>query len=194
MRLKATFANADNALFPNQFVNIRLLVDTLKGVVLVPNAAIQRAPDKMYVYVVGEDQKVAMREVTVGVNEGGLTQVDGIHAGDTVVTDGVDKLKDGAAVTTRAGGAGGHRHKGTDGGDGQSGATSAGDKADGGGAARGRPKDGDKAAEDGDKGAKGDVVPGAEGAPRAQHHRKDGDAGDAGKGAGKDAPAAGGAP
>jgi multidrug efflux system membrane fusion protein len=186
VRLKATFANADNALFPNQFVNIRLLVDTLKGVVLVPNAAIQRAPDKMYVYLVGEDQKVAMREVTVGVNEGGLTQVDGIHAGDTVVTDGVDKLKDGAAVTTRAGGAGGHRHKGKDGGDGQGDAAGAGDKA--GGDAEGAPKDGGKP-------ARSDAAPGAQGGTDAaphQPHRKDGDAGAAGKG--KGAPAAGGAP
>jgi multidrug efflux system membrane fusion protein len=111
LRFKAMFANTDNALFPNQFVNARLLIDTIKNTVLVPTPAVQRGlQDQSYVYVVTADPstpdrgKVKMRNVTVGPAEGDETSItDGLAAGEVVVTDGVDKLIDDAAVTMRAG-------------------------------------------------------------------------------------------
>jgi multidrug efflux system membrane fusion protein len=100
VRLKAKFGNADNALFPNQFVNARLLVDTLKKTIIVPAAAIQRSPQATFVYVVGPDDKVAMREVNVLHTEGEDSAVSGqIAAGDKVVVDGVDKLQPGSKVS-----------------------------------------------------------------------------------------------
>jgi multidrug efflux system membrane fusion protein len=103
VRLKAVFPNEDNALFPNQFVNARLLVDTLRGVVLVPAAAVQRGPSSTFVYVVKPDETVEMRSVTLGPTEGEQTVVEsGVVAGEVVVTDGVDKLQDGSKVTVGA--------------------------------------------------------------------------------------------
>jgi membrane fusion protein, multidrug efflux system len=103
VRLKATFANEEGVLFPNQFVNARLLVETRKDAILVPAAAIQRGPDSTFVYIVKADT-VQMRNVTVGPTEGDLTVVDtGIEAGEIVVTDGVDKLQSGSKVTVRNG-------------------------------------------------------------------------------------------
>jgi multidrug efflux system membrane fusion protein len=101
VRLKADFANQDGALFPNQFVNARLLIDTLRGVVLVPTPAVQRAPDRSFVFVAGSDGTVSVRTVTVGPSEGGRTVVDGVEDGESVVIDGVDKLHDGSKVTAR---------------------------------------------------------------------------------------------
>ena len=103
VRLKATFANEEGLLFPNQFVNARLLVETRKDVILVPAAAIQRGPDSTFVYTVQADT-VQMRNVTVGPTEGDLTVVDtGSKPGEVVVTDGVDKLQSGSKVTVRNG-------------------------------------------------------------------------------------------
>ena len=105
VRVKATFANADFALFPNQFVNARLLVDTKRGAVVIPVAAIQRGPagpDATFVYVVQADQTVKVRDVVVGHVEGDQSAIDsGLEAGETVVTDGVDKLQDGSKVSLR---------------------------------------------------------------------------------------------
>src|SRR5512141_325470 len=99
VKLKAIFPNADDGLFPNQFVNPRLLIDTLKGVVLVPNAAIQRSTQSTFVFVVKEDQTVDARPVEVRLTEGDTTAVaKGLAAGETVVTEGVDKLQAGAKV------------------------------------------------------------------------------------------------
>jgi multidrug efflux system membrane fusion protein len=99
VKLKAIFPNADDGLFPNQFVNPRLLIDTLKGVVLVPNAAIQRSTQSTFVFVVKEDQTVDARPVEVRLTEGDTTVVaKGLAAGETVVTEGVDKLQAGAKV------------------------------------------------------------------------------------------------
>ena len=101
LRLKAIFANADDALFPNQFVNPRLLIDTLKGVVLVPNAAIQRGTQSTFAFVVKEDQTVEARPVEVRLTEGDTSAVSkGLAAGDVVVTEGVDKLQNGSKVET----------------------------------------------------------------------------------------------
>jgi multidrug efflux system membrane fusion protein len=99
LRLRATFANKGDVLFPNQFVNARLLVDEKHGVTLVPSVAIQRNSQATYVYLVKPDQTVTVRQVTVGTTEGGETEVDsGLSPGDTVVTTGVDKLQEGTKV------------------------------------------------------------------------------------------------
>ena len=109
VRIKGLFANADNKLFPNQFVNARLLVDTLRGTVLVPTAAIQRSPQSTFVYVVKGDSTVEMRTVEVRLTEGDDTAIGkGLAAGETVVVDGVDKLQPGVKVALAgAGGASG---------------------------------------------------------------------------------------
>jgi len=106
LKLKATFPNENNALFPNQFVNARLLVDTVHDAVIVPNEAVQRGPDTTFVYVVEPDQTVKVRNVEVGTTEGDNSVItSGLSAGETVVTQGVDKLQDGSKVTLRRGGA-----------------------------------------------------------------------------------------
>lgn len=108
IKMRATFANPDGALFPNQFVNVRLLVDTLKGAVLAPNAAVQIGPSGDFVYVLNADGTVAKRDVAVGPADGRVTTItSGLSAGDKVVIDGVDRLRDGAKVTVVADGAGG---------------------------------------------------------------------------------------
>jgi multidrug efflux system membrane fusion protein len=98
-RLKAVFENKANALFPNQFVNIRLLVETQKDKALIPAVAIQRGPQGTFVYVVKPDQTVEVRPVTVGAMEGSEAAIEsGLAAGDQVVVDGVDKLQPGSKV------------------------------------------------------------------------------------------------
>jgi multidrug efflux system membrane fusion protein len=106
VKLKAQFANTDNSLFPNQFVNARLLVDTLENTILVPNAAIQHSARSAYVYVVKADNSVEARDVEVKLAEGDQTAIGaGLAAGETVVIDGIDKLQPGAKVSVRAAGA-----------------------------------------------------------------------------------------
>jgi multidrug efflux system membrane fusion protein len=98
-KLKSLFDNADNALFPNQFVNVHLLVDTKKGLTLVPVPAIQRGPQGTYVYAVGQGNTVNIRAVTVAQTTGNTAGVSsGLKAGDVVVTDGQDKLQEGSKV------------------------------------------------------------------------------------------------
>jgi multidrug efflux system membrane fusion protein len=112
LRLKALFPNEDHALFANQFVNARLLVDTLHEVVVVPTAALQRSPQATFVWVMKPDSTVDMRTVEVQHTEGEDTAVRrGVSAGETVVVEGVDNLQPGTKVNTgaaetRAGGAG----------------------------------------------------------------------------------------
>ena len=99
VKLKAEFANEDNALFPNQFVNARLRVETRHGATLVPTAAIQRGTPGTFFYVVGADHTVSVRPVVLGPVSGDVVAVDkGLHAGEQVVTDGADKLRQGAKV------------------------------------------------------------------------------------------------
>lgn len=101
VRLRATFDNQDNALFPNQFVNARLLVEEKHGVTLVPNAVIQRGSQSTYLYVVKPDSTVTVRQVAVGTTEGDDSEVtSGVSPGDVVVMTGVDKLQEGSKVTT----------------------------------------------------------------------------------------------
>jgi multidrug efflux system membrane fusion protein len=100
VRMKARFDNQDEALFPNQFVNARVLVDVRRSSVLVPAAAVQRNSQTMFVYVVKQDQTVEVRKVTLGPTEGDTTCIaDGVADGEVVVTDGVDKLQPGTHVT-----------------------------------------------------------------------------------------------
>ncbi len=99
VKLKARFANAEYQLFPNQFVNARLLLDVQRGATVVPPAAVQRGAQGLYVYVVGGDNTVAARTVKTGVSQGDAVVVDdGIKVGEVVVVDGTDKLKEGAKV------------------------------------------------------------------------------------------------
>lgn len=101
-RLKAVFSNSDSALFPNQFVNCRMLLDTKKAATIIPGAAVQRGPQGNYVYVVNADNSAVVRAVTVGIPEGNEIAIDkGLQAGELVVTDGQDKLQDGSKVDAR---------------------------------------------------------------------------------------------
>ena len=99
LKFKALFENRDQALFPNQFVNVRLLADTLKNVVLAPTAAIQYGTNGSFVYAMDGDNKVKIRTVKVGVTDGDVTVIeDGLAPGDRVVLEGTDRLRDGGAV------------------------------------------------------------------------------------------------
>jgi multidrug efflux system membrane fusion protein len=111
VKLKAIFANEDNALFPNQFVNARLLVETKKDVTLVPVPAIQHGNNGTFIYVVDTTANtVKITPVEVGTIDGNNAEiVSGVNPGDTVVTDGVDKLQDGSKVIVQKPGAGGSR-------------------------------------------------------------------------------------
>jgi multidrug efflux system membrane fusion protein len=112
VKLRAVFDNPEQALFPNQFVNVQLLVDTLRGVAVVPTAAIQRGAPGTFAYVVMPDETAVARPVTLGPNDDQRVAVTrGLEPGDVVVTDGADRLKDGAKVRLappgRTGGASG---------------------------------------------------------------------------------------
>ena len=102
-KLKAQFDNSKNELFPNQFVNMHLLVDTKKNVVLVPTTAILRGAQGIYVFAVGPDNKVKIHNVTLAETTGNTTGIlSGLNPGDVVVTDGQDKLQDGTKVEPRS--------------------------------------------------------------------------------------------
>lgn len=100
LRLKATFDNEAGSLFPNQFVNVRLLVQSWDNAIVVPTSAVQRGPDFMYVYVVGEESTVDVQKVTVAFSEGGKSVIEsGLSAGQKVVTEGTDRLQPKGKVT-----------------------------------------------------------------------------------------------
>lgn len=102
LRMKAQFDKNDNVLFPNQFVNTRLLVDTLKKAIVVPSAAVQRGPNFTFVYLVKSDETVELREVVIGPTEGAETAIEsGLKPGEVVVTEGIDKLQPGAKISLR---------------------------------------------------------------------------------------------
>ncbi len=94
---RALFDNKNDALFPNQFVNTRLLVNTLQGVTLIPSSAIQQNGQASFVYVI-QNNIAHMRSIEPGVTDGGVTQVDGINPGDVVANSSFDKLQDNVAV------------------------------------------------------------------------------------------------
>jgi len=100
VKLRAQFDNNDEVLFPNQFVNVQLLVDTLQGATLVPSAAIQRGAPGTFVYLVKPDDTVSVQAVKLGAGDGERVAVaSGLAPGDKVVVDGADKLREGAKVT-----------------------------------------------------------------------------------------------
>jgi len=99
VKLRAVFDNKDESLFPNQFVNVRLLVDTVKDAVVVPVAAIQRGQPGTFVYLVKADDTVEIRVVELGATDGEKVQItSGLQVGDQVVIDGTDRLRDGAKI------------------------------------------------------------------------------------------------
>jgi membrane fusion protein, multidrug efflux system len=102
VRVKLEFANNDNKLFPNQFVNAKVLVDTKHNVVLAPGAAIQHGPKSSFVYIVKQDDTIDMRNVTTGAIDGDQIEVTkGAEPGDLLVTEGADKLRQGVKVALR---------------------------------------------------------------------------------------------
>jgi len=99
-QLRANFANADEMLYPNQFVNIQLTVDVLKNAIVIPSSAIQRGAPGTFVYLVKPDDTVTVQKVVLGPSQGESQAItSGLAAGDLVVTDGADKLKNGAKVS-----------------------------------------------------------------------------------------------
>jgi multidrug efflux system membrane fusion protein len=130
IRIKALFDNEDMALFPNQFVNPKLIIDTLKGVTLIPTPAVQRNPQGAFVYIVTNQtvnvtnqagsvvatnqSNVVMRDITTGISDPDVTQVEGIDPGEVIATDNFNKLGDGMKVNLR-GAAGGGRKRGASG-------------------------------------------------------------------------------
>jgi len=106
MRLKGTFPNQDGALWPGEFINVRLLVGTQRNVVTVPSGALQRGPAGYYAYVVKPDGTVDMRSIEVNQIGGGIAVVDaGVSAGEEVVTAGQYRLQTGVRVAATSGGA-----------------------------------------------------------------------------------------
>ena len=121
VKLKAQFANGDNKLFPNQFVNVRMVVDVVRDTIVVPTAALQRDNQGTIVYAVKEDNTVAVRRVKAGPTDGEVMSIEsGLQEGERVIVDGVDRVREGAKVEvvqpgvtpgTRAPGAGGNRER-----------------------------------------------------------------------------------
>jgi multidrug efflux system membrane fusion protein len=100
VKLRAIFPNTDESLFPNQFVNARLLVETLRDVTLVATPGIQRNAQGPFVYLI-QNQKAVLRAVKVGTTDGNTTSVEGIQPGDVIAVNGFDKLQDGSTVAIR---------------------------------------------------------------------------------------------
>ena len=112
VKLRASFSNADNMLFPNEFVNARLLLTTQNNDTVVPSAAIQRNAQGAFVYLIGSDQTASVHNVTPGVIDNNLTAVTGISPGDVVATAGFNALQDGIKVTLPGQGSGSGRGRG----------------------------------------------------------------------------------
>jgi multidrug efflux system membrane fusion protein len=181
VKVKAEFANDDEALFPNQFVNVRLLLDVLHAVTVIPTSALERGSDSLFVYIVQPDHTVAVRNIKTGVTEGERVQVvSGLDGGETVVTDGADRLREGAKVelpgeapaATAAAGAeqGRGQWRQAQGGTGQ-GAPGDGQSGRGQGQGQHRRRDGAS----GDSGAPGSQAPGASDGDKKNSDAKKGD-------------------
>jgi membrane fusion protein, multidrug efflux system len=113
-RLKAVFDNRNDELWPNQFVNAKLLLETRKGSTVIPSAAIQRGPQGTLVYVMKPDKTVEVRTVTIALTQATQSIVEsGLMPGEVVVTDGQDKLQNGSKVEPRSGTGGGGRGTGS---------------------------------------------------------------------------------
>lgn len=102
VKLKAIFPNQNGALFANQFVNAKLLVDTQRDAILIPTAAIQRNAQGAFVYLIKPDQTAGIQQVTVGTTDGDTTSVQGLQAGQTIAVKGFEKLQDGVHVTVQS--------------------------------------------------------------------------------------------
>jgi len=103
IKLRAQFPNEDRALFPNQFVNIRLLLDTHKDVTTISTAGVQRGVPGTFVYLISDDSTVSVRPVQLGITDGDRVEVlSGLKPGERVVIDGADKLRDGAKIIIRS--------------------------------------------------------------------------------------------
>ncbi len=170
IKMRATFDNSKGVLFPQQFVNVRLLVDTLTGVTLAPNAAVQIGPSGDFVYVLNADSTVSKRDIVTGPADAARTTITkGLASGDKVVIDGVDRLRDGAKVTvvenppgaTAQGGEGQGQGQGP-----QRGFSGAGGSASGGAAGGGAQGRHHRHGQSGQGGGEGAPAPG--GAPAAQ--------------------------
>jgi multidrug efflux system membrane fusion protein len=123
-KLKAVFENRDRSLWPNQFVNIHLLLEVKKNNTVVPSAAIQRGPQGTYVFVVKPDNTAEMRNVAISISQGNSTAISqGLKPGEVVVTDGQDKLQPGTKVAIRGPGAGDQNRGQTNGGQASDGQT-----------------------------------------------------------------------
>ncbi len=202
IKLKAQFANDEGLLFPNQFVNVRMLVDTREDAITVPSSAIQRGAQGLFVYVVNEDQTVSLRLVKTGVTEGTRIEIEtGVKPRERVVIDGMDRLRDGMKVeiaerrVLEGDGKGKGRGKGKGGKAGEGADAAKGDvaKGDKGDAAKGDATKNDAAKGDAAKGekgaAKGDGASADPDRPRRKKPPADGEAADAPKdGAAADAP------
>src|SRR5213075_1114628 len=115
IKLKALFQNEEDLLFPNQFVNARLLVDTHHDVTLVPNTAIQRNSQSAFVYVVTPEKTVKVNTITVGPTDGEISEVTGIAPGAAIAMDNFNRLSDGAKINPRQPGEGRSREPGSGG-------------------------------------------------------------------------------
>ena len=103
VRFKAVFENPDNSLWPNQFVNVHLLLETRKGATTAPVSAIQRGPQGTFVYLVDNSNTVQVRPVQLALTQGNTVVIaSGLQAGERVVTDGQEKLQAGSRVTPQA--------------------------------------------------------------------------------------------
>jgi multidrug efflux system membrane fusion protein len=136
IRLKSVFSNEEDTLFPNQFVNVQLLLDTLKDRTLIPASAVQRNAQAAFVYVVKSDETVEMRTIKTEATDGNITAVDGLQPGELIVTDNFNRLSDGAKISERKAGDTG---EGKPGGAGQT--NSAAGKHKSGGAGKGKHSD-----------------------------------------------------
>src|SRR5205085_12353361 len=109
-KLKAIFDNQDASLWPNQFVNIRLLLEVHKNATLIPSVAVQNGPQGNYVFVVKPDKTAEVRQVAIALTQNNVASIaSGVNPGDTVVVDGQDKLKAGTTVAPHPAGAQGNR-------------------------------------------------------------------------------------
>jgi multidrug efflux system membrane fusion protein len=162
-RLKAMFQNQDSSLWPNQFVNARLLLESKKDAVVVPSAAVQRGPQGTFAYVVKADKTAEVRPVTVSLAQGNLSAIaQGLNEGEVVVTDGQDKLKAGMTVDATPGGTGRRNGGGGQGG----GAQNDGSTTQGGDGSRPPVQGSTSSANSGQSRTDGNSKPGASGSPQ----------------------------
>ena len=102
LRLRAVFNNDDESLFPNQFVNVRLLVDTHQGATLLPSSAIERNDNGAFIYLLQPNETVAVKPIRVGATDGNVSEVQGLQPGAIVAADNFNRLSDGAKVSVRS--------------------------------------------------------------------------------------------